>query len=1077
MILEQCRALAGYFVIFVLVISAAGCGGGGDSGSGTPGGNLPITVNPAYLDVYAGNISTIPVGGTITLSNLTTGVRASNSLGSPMTYAWSFTAKPAGSTAELQNATTLEPSFTADVLGTYIVQLLVTAGDVSSRAVTTIIAATPGDSSPTGPYNHPGLNSNCGICHNGNVDVGKSEDHIATSSACQACHTTLSFTEILFVDHLEVVGNCSSCHDGITAITKSSSHLETELECNSSGCHNTTSFLELEPDGSFDHSTINRGCTSCHNGIVATGKDEGHMITESECNACHTVNAFLPASGFDHEGIINDCSRSGCHGDGATGKTAAIPTHIVTTLDCSVCHNILGFALDAGFDHSAVSAAEQACGSCHNDVNAIGKDEKLVRTGEAHLQTNADCGNCHNTEGFTPSFVDHTSTEVTSRLCADCHNDTDAPGMSVNHIDIGTQDCDVCHAPGTFTSNTYDHSGADLNNCASCHNHEISVGKPGNHVETVEDCSICHSTVNFDTFAGAVFNHTGITSDCASCHDGNIATGKKVNHIPTVDDCSVCHHDTTDFATTIFFGNVHSSYTDNCSTCHDGVTAVGKTSNHIPAQDDCSVCHNSTDIADPNNPTDGFLPNVFLATVHPGLTGGCGGCHETPFLGSGLIKGATHVPTAQDCRFCHTNDTGGFTAANNFDHSGITGNCESCHDGSFTAIGARGKADDPTPPHPDTTEDCGACHNTTNFADAFVDHTSPEVLNARCDSCHGVTATGKNQGHVPTNEDCRVCHVPGTFATAVFNHQGIVDNCVACHDGNTATATVKPNDHLPTNEDCSVCHNTTAFAGARFDHQGITNNCASCHDGTTATGKSGNHVPTTDDCSECHVTTGFTPATFNHRGIVDNCQSCHDGAFATGKPRDHVPTNADCGACHNTTAFIPATFNHEGIVGNCASCHNGNDATGKPGNHLPTNLDCSNCHTTATFVGGTWDHSNVAPGTCGDCHDGNTATGKPNGHFSTNLVCDACHSTNSWGVNYTHARNTDYPGDHRANLGCTRCHTDNDQNISYRWPQYAGTCASCHAGDFDAGEHRGGLSNNLNCGDSGCHRVSDRNWD
>ena len=55
--------------------------------------------------------------------------------------------------------------------------------------------------------------------------------------------------------------------------------------------------------------------------------------------------------------------------------------------------------------------------------------------------------------------------------------------------------------------------------------------------------------------------------------------------------------------------------------------------------------------------------------------------------------------------------------------------------------------------------------------------------------------------------------------------------------------------------------------------------------------------------------------------------------------------------------------------------------------------------------------------------------------------------------------------------------TDNDQNISYRWPQYAGTCASCHAGDFDAGEHRGGLSNNLNCGDSGCHRVSDRNWD
>ena len=83
-------------------------------------------------------------------------------------------------------------------------------------------------------------------------------------------------------------------------------------------------------------------------------------------------------------------------------------------------------------------------------------------------------------------------------------------------------------------------------------------------------------------------------------------------------------------------------------------------------------------------------------------------------------------------------------------------------------------------------------------------------------------------------------------------------------------------------------------------------------------------------------------------------------------------------------------------------------------------------------------------------------------------------------MNYNHANNGDYPGDHRANLACTRCHTQNDEDMinsgSYRWPQYAGTCASCHAGDFDAGEHRGGLSQNLNCGNSGCHRVNDRGW-
>ncbi|WP_455200483.1 hypothetical protein, partial [Kaarinaea lacus] len=862
MIQAQSQGLIGYVFTLFLIILVTGCsGGGGDTGlapgTNPPGTNPPGTNPPANtvitvsITANAGPITSVTVGDLVSLNGSASSIPAAS-----LTYSWSFNAKPDGSNAELVGATTLTPSFTADVVGTYIVEMYVDAGgNDNSRAIVTVIAAVAGDPRPTGPAHHAGLSSNCGNCHNGNVDVGKSADHIGTSNMCQACHTTLSFSEIPVVDHLEVFGNCSTCHDGITAIGKSDAHVETNAECND--CHSTTAFLELEADGSFDHSNINRACSTCHNGIVATGKNDTHIQTDSECNHCHTVQSFIPATGFDHDGIINDCSRSGCHGDGATGKSV---DHIVTTLDCAVCHDILGFSLNGEkFDHSLVSADEQACESCHNNVNAIGKDEKLVRTGEAHLDTTADCGNCHNTTAFTPSYVDHTSVEVTSRSCNECHNGIDAPGMSVNHMDIGAQDCNVCHAPGTFTSNTFDHAGVDLNNCASCHNHEISVGKPGNHVETTEDCSVCHAIDNFDSFAGAIFNHAGIVDNCASCHDGNIATGKKVNHIPTSDDCSTCHIDTNPggFANSIFLSTVHLGITDNCASCHDGTFAVGKITNHIPTQDDCSACHNSTAVGDPNNPTDGFLSTTFLDNpggVHVGLTGGCGGCHRDQFMDPGFFKDPnTHVPTDQDCRFCH-NNTGLFSDTI-FDHSGITGNCESCHDGSFTAIGARGKADDPTPPHPDTTEDCGACHNTTNFADAFVDHTSPEVLNARCDSCHGVTATGKDANHLPTNEDCRVCHVPGTFANAVFDHTGIVDNCTSCHNGTDATG--KPNGHIPTNEDCSVCHNTTAFAGAQFDHQGITGNCASCHDGTTATGKTVNHVPTNQDCSQCHRTTGF----------------------------------------------------------------------------------------------------------------------------------------------------------------------------------------------------------------------------
>lgn len=58
----------------------------------------------------------------------------------PLTYAWRFTARPAGSTAALANPTSVSPTFTADVLGDYVVQLVVTnsVGQASSPATVTI---------------------------------------------------------------------------------------------------------------------------------------------------------------------------------------------------------------------------------------------------------------------------------------------------------------------------------------------------------------------------------------------------------------------------------------------------------------------------------------------------------------------------------------------------------------------------------------------------------------------------------------------------------------------------------------------------------------------------------------------------------------------------------------------------------------------------------------------------------------------------------------------------------------------------------------------------------------------------
>jgi len=1067
------RTLLTYLFAATLTAFIAGCSGGsGDPGvadagadTGTPSPTTPSAENFIAIEAIPGPIVAVRVGEQVVLDDKASYARSAG----PISYSWSFSYKPAGSQAELQGADTASPSFVADVRGIYMLQLVVSADGVTSQRAISSVVATVAPERLTGPFNHAGLSSNCSVCHdgvnlqsNGEFISPKLADHLATSNTCQACHTPLGFALIAFVDHQEVFGSCSECHNGVQAIGKSEFHRPTEAECDD--CHNTNHFLELGPDGSFDHSGITRVCASCHNGTVATGKHESHIVTDSECGYCHTTSGFLPAYP-DHTGpdVVGQRCDS-CHNDSsASGQSIG---HPATRVDCAVCHSIVSFSLGGVFDHSVIDSVTQPCADCHtgnNSINAIGKTPN-------HPATDADCGNCHNTESFAIVFsFDHTGIVDN---CASCHGLT-ASGKSPNHLPT-TEDCSVCHTLGTFASGAFDHSGV-VDNCEMCHNNVITVGKLSNHLPTNADCGICHGTTEF---ANTPFNHFGIDSNnCALCHDGNIALGKPVNHVPTSLDCSACHvtNDFNSFAGISF--NHLGIDPNNCASCHATGIATPKPLNHIPAHDDCSVCHDSTDI---------FASTTFLSSVHQNLTRGCEGCHTTKFLSNrpDLFKAAGHVPTGQDCYLCHTVQA---FKPSVFAHTGITGNCASCHDGktSHVAVGALGAPD--TTIHRSTNQDCGTCHNTVSFANAYVDHSGPEVVGKRCDSCHdggAGGAIGKHASHIPTNKDCAVCHVPGSFTTAVFSHSGIVDNCASCHNGTKATG--KTADHLPTTEDCSLCHVTTAFAGARFDHTGIVDGCASCHNGTTARGKTPppDHVPTNQDCNICHVTTGFIPASFSHAGIVDNCGSCHNNVFAIGKSVSHVSTNQDCGVCHTTSSFVGAGFDHTGIVDNCSTCH-GVTATGKHSTHIATALDCHFCHTTATFVGGTWTHDASSAGRCDDCHNnsGGGARSKPAGHLNTNVQCDVCHSTERWAPDiFSHDPRGDYPGDHRRNPGCSGCHGSTiSSTFVWPFPRYAPHCAGCHANDFRSeGDHIGGRSGtveqNKNCGRSGCHSISSRGF-
>ncbi len=534
----------------------------------------------------------------------------------------------------------------------------------------------------------------CAGCHAIGTRVGatpKPVNHVQTTQPCDTCHESPTSFLVKNFKHIGITGRCITCHNAQSAgvVSKPANHFPTLLPCES--CHtNTNTFLSWR----MDHTGLTSNCASCHGGQFTgvVGKPLAHIPTTGDCGVCHNTTTFL-GSTYDHTTVVAGTCGT-CHMGQLQGVRSQPAVHVPTLGSgnaCDVCHtatNTVGYTsfLGAMYNHTTPASAGM-CSLCHT-----GQFTGVQGKPSFHIPTASQCDTCHtstNTSNFTTFYgATFNHVAVVAGSCGTCHNNVAALGKPATHI-ITSAACDSCHTNTagytTWLGAVYTHSPNPPipGSCGTCHNGATALGKPAWHMVTTAVCDACHTqanTNNFTTFLGATgaVDHAALTPPAAGscqragCHDGVGAKGLSTGHIPVAGlscDSGGCHK-VFGGAVTSFAGAVmsHAVVTaTRCDVCHNGsyttqgtMGAQAKVSNHIPTTItgalDCTTCHTAPTYTSPT----GWLQERMNHNGAQGAGGGgvyCVNCHlrGVTYLGSMQKLSHNGASVAKDCSStsCH----------------------------------------------------------------------------------------------------------------------------------------------------------------------------------------------------------------------------------------------------------------------------------------------------------------------------------------------------------------------------------------------------------------------------------------